>query len=186
MAKPDYMEGSGNVFADLGFAEAEEMLIKAELAQKIGGILQKRRLTQAQAAAILGVDQPKVSALLCGRLSRFSMERLMQFLLLLGRDVSITIKPRHRVRARSHTRALRRNAGVSNRGRLSVDEIVAVRASKDRRDQQGSQALIASLSIQSACSQQISPRLNKSLNLLWEQRVRRGRSCVLSVYFRQP
>jgi predicted XRE-type DNA-binding protein len=135
MAKRDYVEGSGNVFADLGFADAEEMLAKAELAQKIGTILQKRRLTQVQAAEILGVDQPKVSALLCGRLSRFSMERLMQFLLLLGRDVAITIKPRQRVRSMSRVRGLRRNPGASKRGSLTVDEIVAVKALKSRRDQ---------------------------------------------------
>ena len=53
MAKRDYIEGSGNVFADLGFADAEEMLAKAELAQKIGAILLKRRLTQVQAAEVL-------------------------------------------------------------------------------------------------------------------------------------
>jgi predicted XRE-type DNA-binding protein len=135
MTKQDYIESSGNVFADLGFADAEEMLIKAELAQKIGTILQKRRLTQVQAAVVLGVDQPKVSALLRGRLSRFSMERLMQFLLLLGKDVSITIKPRQRVRARSRIRGLRRNTGTSTSGRLSVDEIVAVRASKTQKKQ---------------------------------------------------
>jgi predicted XRE-type DNA-binding protein len=71
MAKTDYIESSGNVFADLGRADADKMLIKAELAQKIGGILQKRRLTQAQAGEILGVDQPNVSALLCGRFHGF-------------------------------------------------------------------------------------------------------------------
>jgi predicted XRE-type DNA-binding protein len=135
MAKRDYIEGSGNVFADLGFADAEEMLAKAELAQKIGAILLKRRLTQVQAAEVLGVDQPKISALLCGRLSRFSMEKLMQFLLLLGKDVAITIKPRQRVRSISRARGLRRNPGISKRGSLTVDEIVAVKALKSRKDQ---------------------------------------------------
>ena len=128
MAKRDYVVGSGNVYADLGFADAEEMLIKAELAQKIGDILRAQRLTQIQAAELLGIDQPKVSALLCGRLSRFSIEKLMQFLLLLGRDVSITIKPRRGTRPRSHVRDLGRKKVVSNRGRLTVDEIVAARA----------------------------------------------------------
>ena len=135
MAKRDYVEGSGNVFADLGFADAEEMLAKAELAQKIGAILLKRRLTQVQAAEVLGVDQPKISALLCGRLSRFSMEKLMQFLLLLGKDVAITIKPRQRVRSISRARGLRQNPGFSKRGSLTVDEIVAVKALKSRKDQ---------------------------------------------------
>lgn len=130
MAKRDYVESSGNVFADLGFADAEEMLAKAELAQKIGAILQKKRLTQVQAAELLGVDQPKVSALLCGRLSRFSMEKLMQFLLLLGKDVSITIKPRQRSRSASRVRDLRRKSATAKRGRLTVVEIAPARASR--------------------------------------------------------
>jgi predicted XRE-type DNA-binding protein len=129
MAKQDYSEGSGNVFADLGLGDAEERLAKAELAQKIGGILLDRRLTQVQAAAVLGIDQPKVSALLCGRLSRFSIEKLMQFLLLLGRDVSITIKPRQGARSRLAQRGQRR--GISSvRGRLSVEEVLVAKASK--------------------------------------------------------
>lgn len=130
MAKHDYIESSGNVFADLGIQDAEEMLAKAELAQKIGAILQKRRLTQVQAGAILGVDQPKVSALLCGRLSRFSIEKLLQFLLLLGKDVAITIKPRQRVRARSSVRGLRRSPSASKRGRLTVVDSAPAKTSK--------------------------------------------------------
>ena len=125
MAKHDYIESSGNVFADLGLADAEERLAKAELAQKIGGILRQRHLTQVQAAEILGVDQPKISALICGQLSRFSIEKLMQFLLLLGRDVSITIKPRQRVRSKSKVRNLRRSAEASDRGKLTVEEVIA-------------------------------------------------------------
>jgi predicted XRE-type DNA-binding protein len=125
MAKHDYIESSGNVFADLGLADAEERLAKAELAQKIGGILRQRHLTQVQAAEILGVDQPKISALICGQLSRFSIEKLMQFLLLLGRDVSITIKPRQRVRSKSKVRDLRRSAEASDRGKLTVEEVIA-------------------------------------------------------------
>jgi len=130
MAKHDYIESSGNVFADLGLADAEERLAKAELAQKIGGILRKQRLTQVQAAAVLGIDQPKVSALLSGQLSRFSIEKLMQFLLLLGKDVSITIRPRQRVHSKSGVRGLRRSTTASSRGRLNVEEIVVARASK--------------------------------------------------------
>jgi predicted XRE-type DNA-binding protein len=129
MAKRDYIEGSGNIFADLGLGDAEERLAKAELAQKIGGILRDRRLTQVQAAAILGIDQPKVSALLCGRLSRFSIEKLMQFLLLLGRDVSITIKPRRGARSRLAPQGKRRATSASVRGRLSVEELGVARAS---------------------------------------------------------
>jgi len=127
MAKHDHIESSGNVFADLEVADAEEMLAKAELAQQIGAILQRRRLTQVQAATILGVDQPKVSALLCGRLSRFSIEKLLRFLLLLGTDVAITIKPRGRIRSRPR---MRRNTPTSDRGKLTVVEFVTVKASK--------------------------------------------------------
>ena len=102
--KADHTVGSGNVFADLGLPNAEEMLAKAELAQKITAILTRRRLTQAEAAKLLGVDQPKVSALKRGRLSGFSLERLVRFLILLGRDVEIVVKERRR--SRRHARLL--------------------------------------------------------------------------------
>lgn len=127
MAKLDYTKSSGNVFEDLAFADSEEMLIKAELAQKIGVILHKRRLTQVQAAEILGVDQPKVSALLCGRLTKFSLERLMQFLLLLGRDVAITIRPRKSAHKAPRVRSVRRGT-PKGRGSLSVVEIAPAKA----------------------------------------------------------
>lgn len=101
MPKRDYVESTGNVFADLGLPEPDEALAKAELAQKIVAILHERRLTQTDAAAILGIDQPKVSTLMRGRLSGFSIERLLRFLLLLGRDVEINVKPRPRSRSQS-------------------------------------------------------------------------------------
>lgn len=91
-------ESSGNVFTDLGVADAAEALAKAELAHAISTILAKRRLTQAQAAQILGIDQPKVSSLLRGRLAGFSLERLLRFLLAMDRDVEIVIKPKPRTR----------------------------------------------------------------------------------------
>jgi predicted XRE-type DNA-binding protein len=69
MAKRGYIKSSGNVFADLDHPEADETLAKAELAQRIAGILRERHLTQVQAAAILEVDEPKVSALMRGRLT---------------------------------------------------------------------------------------------------------------------
>jgi predicted XRE-type DNA-binding protein len=99
--KRDYVVSSGNVFADLGLPRAEEMLAKAELAVKIIGIIRERRLTQARAAEILGVDQPKISALSRGVLSGFSIDRLLRFLMLLGNDVEITVKSRPRTRVRS-------------------------------------------------------------------------------------
>ena len=137
MAKRDYIESSGNVFADLEIPNPDEMLAKAELAVKIADILRRRRLTQVQAAAVLGVDQPKVSALIRGRLSGFSIERLLRFLLLLGIDISITIKPHQRFRSRSRTRTAVRNPRLPKAGILTVVEIVAVKASKSHKAQQG-------------------------------------------------
>lgn len=92
--KTDYTASSGNVFKDLAVSSPEEALAKAKLAAKIAEIIASRRLTQAAAAVILGVDQPKVSALLRGRLSGFSTDRLMKFLTSLGRDVAIVITRR--------------------------------------------------------------------------------------------
>jgi predicted XRE-type DNA-binding protein len=86
----------GNVFADMGLPDAEERLAKAELSIQIHEIIKKRRLTQLQAAEILGIDQPKVSALIRGRLKGFSMERLFHFLNTLGKDVQIIVKPKSR------------------------------------------------------------------------------------------
>ena len=83
---------SGNVFADLKLPQADDLLAKAELAAKIIAEIQRRRMTQIQAAVVLGIDQPKVSALKQGKLSGFSIERLMRFLLLLGRDIEIKVK----------------------------------------------------------------------------------------------
>ena len=98
----DYTVSSGNVFADLGRPNPEELLAKAGLAHKIIVLIRKRGLTQAQAAKLLRVDQPKVSAMVRGNLTGFSIERLMRFLLHLGQDVRITVEatPRNRTQAR--------------------------------------------------------------------------------------
>jgi len=76
--------GSGNVFADLGFADPEEELARAKLASRIRQIVKERRLTQMAAADSMGIDQPKVSALLNGRLTNLSSARLMRLLTALG------------------------------------------------------------------------------------------------------
>jgi predicted XRE-type DNA-binding protein len=89
----DYVVGSGNVFADLGVRNPEEALAKAELANKISVLIRERKLTQKKAAELLGIDQPKVSMLLRGRLTGFSIERLMRFLMLLGQDIRISVHP---------------------------------------------------------------------------------------------
>jgi len=93
---------TGNVFADMGLPEPEEELTKAQLATHIRQVIKRRRLTQVAAATLMAIDQPKVSALLNGRLANFSSERLMRLLTALGQDVDITIKdkPRNRVQGR--------------------------------------------------------------------------------------
>ncbi len=91
---------SGNVFADLGFEEPEEELTKAQLASHIRQIIKRRRLTQMAAASLMGIDQPKVSALLNGRLANFSAERLMRLLTALDQDVEIVVKAKPRTRQR--------------------------------------------------------------------------------------
>lgn len=97
---------SGNVFADLGFSEPEEELTKAQLAVLIRQVIARRRLTQVAAAAAMGIDQPKVSALLNGRLANFSSQRLMKLLTALGQDVEITVKAKPRNRAHGRIRVL--------------------------------------------------------------------------------
>ncbi|HLP91775.1 MAG TPA: helix-turn-helix transcriptional regulator [Nostocaceae cyanobacterium] len=92
--------GSDNVFADLGLPDADDMLVKAELVRKISEIIEVRGLTQSEAAKILGVDQPKVSALMKGKLAGFSMERLFKFLNSFDNDVKIQITPKSRHSAR--------------------------------------------------------------------------------------
>lgn len=104
MSSREFAPSSGNAFADLNLPHADDLHAKAELAAKIIAEIQRRRLTQSQAAAVLGIDQPKVSALKQGKLSGFSIERLMRLLLLLGRDVEITVKPKPKSRAAAKLR----------------------------------------------------------------------------------
>jgi predicted XRE-type DNA-binding protein len=87
---------TGNVFADLGLADAGEHLIKAGLVVRIDRTIRQRKLTQAEAARLMGIDQPKVSAMLAGHFRGYSVERLMRFLVALGHDVEIVVKPRRR------------------------------------------------------------------------------------------
>lgn len=88
--------GSGNVFADLGLAGAGEHLIKAGLVVRIDRIIRQRHLTQAATAQLIGIDQPKVSAMLAGQFRGYSVERLMRFLVALGHDVEIVVRARKR------------------------------------------------------------------------------------------
>jgi predicted XRE-type DNA-binding protein len=85
---------SGNVFADMGLPNAEELGTKVRLAASLNAILARRQMTQVEAARVLGVNQPKVSALKGYKLEGFSVERLMHFATALGQDVVIEIRPR--------------------------------------------------------------------------------------------
>ena len=109
--KTPFKRRSGNVFEDLRVTEPGEVLAKSELAALIARALQARRLTQSAAGKLLGIDQPKVSELIRGRLTRFSTERLMTFLTRLGRDVEIVVHEpraaRATLRGRIHVRAAR-------------------------------------------------------------------------------
>ncbi|MGD1035985.1 MAG: helix-turn-helix transcriptional regulator [Roseiarcus sp.] len=91
--------GTTNVFADLGYADAEERQTKLRLAHAVNGVIARRRLTQEAAAEKLGVNQPKVSALANYKLDGFSVERLMIFLTALDQDVEIVIRKKPRSRA---------------------------------------------------------------------------------------
>jgi len=94
--------GSANVFADLDMPDAQEKLVKAELAFKINQLIKRRKLKQINAAALLGVDQAKISLLNCGRLSSFSIERLVKYLVLLDQDVEIVIRKSRRKKNHQH------------------------------------------------------------------------------------
>ena len=89
-----YTMGSGNVFTDLGVGEPNEALLKAELARRISEVIASRGLTQTTAARLLGVDQPKVSALLRGRLKGFTIDRLVRYLAALDQQVEVVVRPR--------------------------------------------------------------------------------------------
>ena len=86
---------SGNVFADLGFDNAREMLVKSRMAHVIAFKIEQQQLTQTQAAEILGIDQPKISHLVRGKLDSFSIARLIRYVTLLGTDVDIILKDHH-------------------------------------------------------------------------------------------
>jgi predicted XRE-type DNA-binding protein len=84
--------GGGNIFADLNLPHAEQELLKAHLTLQIYRLIKERGLTQTEAAGILGVKQPQVSALMRNRAGNFSVGRLIEFLTALGQDVEIAVK----------------------------------------------------------------------------------------------
>lgn len=91
--EPLFEESSGNVFADLDIPKPNEHYVKAELAIQINRLIEKRKLNQTEAGALLKLDQPKISALNRGRLAGFSVERLLKLLAILDQDIEIIIKP---------------------------------------------------------------------------------------------
>lgn len=100
---PSFEIGSENIFQDLGFASPDVELAKAELALQIYHIIKQKKLTQTRAAALLGIDQAKVSTLVTGKLAGFSLERLFRFLNDLGQDIAIKIKPKVRTQEKGST-----------------------------------------------------------------------------------
>jgi predicted XRE-type DNA-binding protein len=98
--------GSMNVYADLGVVDADEMLVKAQLATKIIEIIKLRKLTQIQAASLLGMPQPKLSNMLRGRFRGISEAKMFECMTLLGRDVQIVVKPTFRSRKTGHVSVL--------------------------------------------------------------------------------
>ena len=96
--KRDYEVGSGNVFADLGFRNAEQELLKARLTLQIHKLLKQSGLTQGQAAKLLRTTQPQISALMGLKPVSVSIGRLLGFLNALGQDVEVTVKPASRRR----------------------------------------------------------------------------------------
>lgn len=94
-------ESSGNVFADLGLKDAPELLAKAELTRQIYNAVHARKLTHRRAAELLGIAHPDVTALMNGRTTGFSIDRLMKLLMRLDNDVEIVVKPRPKNRKQS-------------------------------------------------------------------------------------
>jgi predicted XRE-type DNA-binding protein len=85
--------GSGNVFADIGLTQPELAMVKAELISRIHDLIVIKKLTQVKAAKLLGLDQPKVSALIRGKVEGYTLDRLFRFLTALGQCVQITVRP---------------------------------------------------------------------------------------------
>lgn len=91
--KMSVKKSSGNIFSDLGFENPQEELLKANLTARICQILEEKNIKQKEIAEILGIDQPKVSAIMNGKYAGFSVERLLSFILALEKDIEIIIKP---------------------------------------------------------------------------------------------
>ena len=95
MSTKSHEKSGRNVFKDIGVPNADEHLVKAQLVFKIDTIMKKRRLKQVEAAHLFGVRQPDISKMLRGEFRQFSVERLLRFLVALGQNVEIVVKPHH-------------------------------------------------------------------------------------------
>lgn len=95
-------ESTGNVYADLDMADAEEMIVKAQLATKIGEIIKKRKWSQQQAADVLGIPQSKLSKMLRGQFRGISEAKMLDCLTRLGRNIQIVVGPARRTAAAGH------------------------------------------------------------------------------------
>ena len=96
MSKKNVYRGSGNIFADIGVSDPERTHTRAQIMSRITDIIHELDLTQTEAAKVLGLKQGRVSELMNGKLSKFSLDHLLQLLNALDRDVEIVIKPRRR------------------------------------------------------------------------------------------
>ncbi len=107
MTRAAVTKGSGNVFRDLGFSEEKsaELMLKSSLLQALQDTIKERGWKQVEAAAELGIDQAKVSKLLSGQMTGFSIERLVHFLSLLGQNVEVSVRKATRRRRPGTARA---------------------------------------------------------------------------------
>ena len=95
---PPHDVSSGNVFADLGLPNADDLLLKAQIVSEISRLMKLKKLTQAKAATLTGVAQPDLSNLLRGKFRGFSIERLLLMLTAFGRDVEVVVRPAGRAK----------------------------------------------------------------------------------------
>ena len=129
----DYEVSSGNVFADLGLRNPEVLLIKADLMFEISQAIEAQGLTQTAAAELLGIDQPKISALVRGRLSGFSLERLFRYLNALGKDIEIAVRAAPRGGASRTPLRVIREVGKPQKAARTMRKRAAVAAKQGKQ-----------------------------------------------------
>lgn len=138
-AKKGDHKSSGNVYLDLGFEDADLMRLKAGLAHQIYQIIRSRKLKQVEAAEIMGIDQPKVSKLIRGIVSGYSVERLFSFLLSLNADINVTVEVKKTIKqAKGHPS---KNVVRSSKGHLKLENLFF--ASNDSEHDQKTQKMLS-------------------------------------------